>query len=88
MAISYDYMTGDEYRRIIAKLGYNISTFGKFMRFGVRTSFRYADDGAGITSPLADLMRAMAAGKVTPAQLEALRLKNEKGRSNGKRHRR
>lgn len=68
------FMTSDELRKLIDKAGFpSISEYQRFSQISPKTVFRYLSDGSKIPAPAADLLRLIAAGKVTRKQIEDLR---------------
>lgn len=71
------FMTGPQYIEAVETSGFNLRSFGIFMRLGANTSYRYAYKHSRIPGPTADLLRLLAAGKITTKEIEAIRIKHE-----------
>lgn len=71
------FMTGEEFRECLGKIGFSIHAAGNWLRIGQKTVYRYAYDGVKIPSTTADLLRALATGKLTLEQVESLRKRFE-----------
>jgi len=63
------FMTGTEYRKLLTRLGLNISESGSFLQIDRRTSSRRANGDIVIGFETAALLRLMVKLHITPSQV-------------------
>lgn len=63
------FMSGTEYRKLLTRLGLNISESGSFLQIDRRTSSRRANGDIGIGFETAALLRLMVKLHITPSQV-------------------
>lgn len=66
-------MEPDEYRQVIAKLGFSQEGLAEWLKIGKRTSQGYALGEYPVPGPTAIVLRLLVAGKVTVGEIEAAR---------------
>lgn len=71
-ATEQPYMTGEEYRGILTKLGLSIHKSATFLQVDVTTSRRRANDRIAISFETAALLRLMIKLHITPAQVSRI----------------